>query len=106
MGSSHADSDPARRESEIEKVIQDMVAVSSGDDLLERMFQVLSAREREILWGYSLQTDAQELGYALGLEKQSVQNDLKLIREKLGIDTRPELLRRVFSALLAKVKKS
>ena len=106
MGSRHSDSDPARRESEIEKVIEDIVAVSSGDDLLERIFQVLSAREREILWSHLLQTGAQKLAYGLGIEKQTVHNDLKLIREKLGIDARPELLRRVFSALLARLKKS
>jgi hypothetical protein len=93
-------------DSEIEKVIEQITASPGGDELLERIFAVLSTRDREILWGYLLQTDATELGYGLGIEKQSAQNDLAIIKEKLGIDTRPELFRRVFSALLAKLKKS
>jgi DNA-binding CsgD family transcriptional regulator len=106
MGSSHSDGDPAKRESEIEKVIEEIVAASGGDDLLESIFSVLSLREREILWGLLRRTDAHELGYALGIEKQTVHNELAIIKEKLGIDSRPELVRRLFSALLARAKKS
>ena len=85
-------------------MIARIVATPGGDELLERVFTVLS--EREILWGYMTQTDAQELGFELGIEKQSAQNDLAIIKEKLGIDTRPELVRRLFSALMATLKKS
>jgi DNA-binding CsgD family transcriptional regulator len=95
-----------RQETEIAKVIERIVASPGGDELLELIFAVLSEREREILWSYHCQTDAQELGYELGIEKQSAHNDLAIIKGKLGIDTRPELSRRVFSALMGKLKKS
>jgi DNA-binding CsgD family transcriptional regulator len=72
----------------------------------DRIFLVLSGRDREILWGYLAQTDATKLGDKLGIEEQSVHNYLALIEQKLGFDSRAELLRRVFSALLGKRRKS
>ena len=94
------------QESEIDEVIEKLVAIPDGDELLARIFTVLSEREREILWGYHFQTDAHELGYELGIESQSAQNQLLTIKEKLGFVSRPELLRRVFAALLGRLKKS
>ena len=94
------------QESEISGVIEKIVAIPDGDELLARIFAVLSEREREILWGYHFQTDAHELGYELGIETQSAQNQLFIIKEKLGFVSRPELLRAVFAALLGRLKKS
>jgi DNA-binding CsgD family transcriptional regulator len=99
-------SEPTSRETEIAAVIARIAGIPGGDELLERIFTVLSERERDILWGSAFQTDATELGYELGIEKQSVQNHLVLIKEKLGFDSRPELFRRIFAALLGKLKKS
>ena len=93
------------QESEIADVIERIVASPGGDELLGRIFARLSPKDREVLWGYLLQTDAQELGHQLGIEKQSAQNNLATIKEKLGIDTRTELARRVFSALFWHLKK-
>lgn len=86
-------------------MIERIVASPGGDELLGRIFARLSPKNREVLWGYLLQTDAQELGHQLGIEKQSAQNNLATIKEKLGIDTRTELARRVFSALFWHLKK-
>ncbi len=94
------------QDSEISGVIERLAALSGGEELLARIFTVLSQREREILWGYHFQTDAHELGYELGIETQSAQNQLLTIKEKLGFVSRPELLRRVFAALLGRLKKS
>lgn len=91
---------------ELENVIQEIAAVPDGDDLLARIFAVLSTREREILWGYMAQTNSQELGFGLEIEMQTANNYLALIEHKLGFDSRPELLRRVFSAIIRKLKKS
>ncbi|MGI8978278.1 MAG: LuxR C-terminal-related transcriptional regulator [Pirellulaceae bacterium] len=73
---------------------------------MARIFEKLSERERELLWGYLAQTDACELGYELEIQKQTAHNYLAIIAHKLGFDSRPELLRRVFSALLRRLKKS
>lgn len=91
---------------ELETLIEKIAVTAGGDELLARIFAELSAREREILWGYMAQTDSQELGFGLDIEMQTANNYLALIEHKLGFESRPELLRRVFSAIIGKLRKS
>lgn len=91
---------------ELEQAIEKIAARPGGDELLARIAANLSRRERDLLWGYLAETDAQELGSGLGIEKQSVHNSLAIIAHKLGFDSRTEFLRRVFTAFFGKFKKS
>ncbi|MFN0020703.1 MAG: hypothetical protein ACKVP0_20790 [Pirellulaceae bacterium] len=87
-------------------MIERIAASSGGTDVLTRIYRLLSVRQREILWGYLLQTDTHELAFAMGVEVQTAHNELAIILQKLAIDSRTELLRQVFSALLERLKKS
>jgi hypothetical protein len=90
---------------EFEEVIEKIAARARPEDLLSRIFEKLSRRLREILWGYLSETDAQKLGSEMGLEEQSIHNSLAIIDQKLGFYSRAELSRSVFSALVARLKK-
>ena len=65
----------------------------------------LTLRERETLWAFLAQNDMHEVAFELGIAHQTAQNHLVSAEGKLGF-TRRELLCRLFSAFLKKIKKS
>ena len=94
------------QESEIAKVIERIGASPGGNELLSLIFEKLTPGDRDFLWEYLSQTDTEKLASGQAIELQSAHNHLAIVMEKLGIKSRGELLRRIFSALLAKLKKS
>src|SRR4051794_35148461 len=91
---------------EIEQAIEKIVAKSSENDLLERIGAILTKRERQLLWAYLAETDIHEVAYEVGMNYQTAHNHLAIIEEKLGIGSRTELLKEVFSAILKNIEKS
>ncbi len=94
------------QESEIAQVIEKILAAPGGDEFLALIFANLSPGDRDLLWAYLAQTNTQDLATSQTIELQSAHNHLATIMDKLGIKSRGELLRRLFSALMAKLKKS
>lgn len=91
---------------EIEEAIEKIAATPGGDELFARIGTELSKGERKLLWAFMLQTDTYALAYELDIENQSVHNCLFTIQQKLGFESRTELLREVLSAIVKKLRNS